>query len=82
MWRIKVARRLTRHRRFHNLQWPAKSGGAIPNLVLHTYVRNILEPDGVVTKTFREGTMRSLLLWLIGIPIPIIIIIWLLVGHA
>jgi len=26
--------------------------------------------------------MRSLLLWLIGIPIPIIIIIWLLVGHA
>lgn len=26
-------------------------------------------------------TMRSLLLWLIGIPIPIIIIIWLVSGH-
>jgi hypothetical protein len=26
--------------------------------------------------------MRSLLLWLIGIPIPIIIILWLLTGHA
>jgi len=26
--------------------------------------------------------MRSILLWVIGIPIPIIIIIWLLTGHA
>lgn len=26
-------------------------------------------------------TMRSLLLWVIGIPIPIIIIIWLATGH-
>jgi len=26
--------------------------------------------------------MRSLLLWVIGIPIPIIIILWLLTGHA
>jgi hypothetical protein len=26
--------------------------------------------------------MRSVLLWLIGIPIPIIIVIWLLTGHA
>jgi len=26
--------------------------------------------------------MRSMLLWLIGIPIPIIIILWLLMGHA
>jgi hypothetical protein len=26
--------------------------------------------------------MRSLLLWLIGIPIPIIIILWLITGHA
>jgi len=26
--------------------------------------------------------MRSLLLWLIGIPIPIIIILWLFTGHA
>jgi hypothetical protein len=30
----------------------------------------------------QEGSMRSLLLWLIGIPIPIIIILWLLIGHA
>jgi len=26
--------------------------------------------------------MRSILLWLIGIPIPIIIILWLITGHA
>jgi len=26
--------------------------------------------------------MRSLLLWAIGIPIPIIIILWLVTGHA
>jgi len=26
--------------------------------------------------------MRSLLLWLIGIPLPIIIILWLVTGHA
>ena len=26
-------------------------------------------------------TMRSGLLWLIGVPIPIIIIIWLISGH-
>jgi hypothetical protein len=26
--------------------------------------------------------MRSMLLWLIGIPIPIIILLWLLTGHA
>jgi len=26
--------------------------------------------------------MRSLVLWLIGIPIPIIIILWLVIGHA
>jgi len=26
--------------------------------------------------------MRSLLLWLIGVPIPIIIILWLVTGHA
>jgi hypothetical protein len=27
-------------------------------------------------------SMRSVLLWLIGIPIPIIIILWLVTGHA
>jgi len=26
--------------------------------------------------------MRSLLLWVIGIPLPIIIILWLVTGHA
>jgi len=26
--------------------------------------------------------MRSLLLWAIGIPLPIIIILWLISGHA
>jgi len=26
--------------------------------------------------------MRSLLLWLVGIPIPIIIVLWLITGHA
>jgi hypothetical protein len=27
-------------------------------------------------------TMRSILLWLIGIPLPIIIVLWLVTGHA
>jgi len=26
--------------------------------------------------------MRSILLWAIGIPIPIIILVWLITGHA
>jgi len=26
--------------------------------------------------------MRSVLLWAIGIPIPLIIILWLITGHA
>jgi len=26
--------------------------------------------------------MRSIILWAIGIPLPIIIILWLLTGHA
>jgi len=26
--------------------------------------------------------MRSLILWLIGVPIPLIIILWLITGHA
>jgi len=28
------------------------------------------------------GLGRGVLLWLIGVPIPIIIILWLLTGHA
>lgn len=30
--------------------------------------------------TMRESEMRSLLLWMIGIPIPVIILIWLFVS--
>jgi hypothetical protein len=30
----------------------------------------------------KEGDMRSCLLWLIGVPIPIIILLWLITGHA
>ena len=26
--------------------------------------------------------MRSVLLWAVGIPIPIIIVLWLVTGHA
>ena len=29
-----------------------------------------------------ERDMRSVLLWAIGIPLPIIIILWLVTGHA
>jgi hypothetical protein len=36
----------------------------------------------VVSTSKQEGRMRSGLLWLIGVPIPIIIILWLLTGHA
>ena len=32
--------------------------------------------------TAREMFMRSVLLWAIGIPLPIIIILWLVTGHA
>ena len=28
------------------------------------------------------GMGRGLLLWLIGIPLPIILILWLVTGHA
>jgi hypothetical protein len=38
---------------------------------------------GVETDALLPGDfMRSCLLWLIGVPIPIIIILWLLTGHA
>jgi hypothetical protein len=30
----------------------------------------------------RGARMRSILLWAIGIPIPIIILVWLITGHA
>jgi hypothetical protein len=28
-----------------------------------------------------EIEMRSCLLWLIGVPVPVIILIWLITGH-
>jgi len=31
---------------------------------------------------FWEVIMRSVLLWAIGIPLPIILILWLVTGHA
>jgi hypothetical protein len=37
---------------------------------------------GYLPNISREDFMRSLLLWAIGIPLPIIIILWLVTGHA
>lgn len=37
---------------------------------------------GYLPDISREDFMRSLLLWVIGIPLPIIIILWLVTGHA
>jgi hypothetical protein len=39
-------------------------------------------PANYLAGFLREHAMRSALLWLIGIPIPIIIILWLVTGHA
>lgn len=36
----------------------------------------------LLNRFHQEIFMRSVLLWLIGIPLPIIIILWLLTGHA
>jgi hypothetical protein len=30
---------------------------------------------------FEEQTMRYMLLWILGVPIPVLILIWLLWGH-
>jgi hypothetical protein len=35
----------------------------------------------VLNGTSEEIRMRSGLLWLIGVPIPIIVILWLISGH-
>ena len=37
----------------------------------------IINPDNSL-----GGFMRSVLLWAVGIPLPIILIIWLISGHA
>jgi len=44
--------------------------GELPNANAVTYQRQL------------EDFMRSILLWAIGIPLPIIIILWLVTGHA
>lgn len=31
--------------------------------------------------TFGEQMMRYMLLWILGVPIPVLILIWLLWGH-
>jgi hypothetical protein len=42
-----------------------------------------LFPNPNVMQIYFEGwTMRSLVLLLFGIPLPIIIVLWLLIGHA
>jgi len=33
-------------------------------------------------RNFTEDFMRSIILWAIGIPIPIILLIWLVTGHS
>jgi hypothetical protein len=42
----------------------------------------IAAPAHSIAAPFAGNLMRSVFLWLIGIPIPIIIILWLLTGHA
>lgn len=44
--------------------------------------RNSRHTLRVLTRHDFEDIMRSALLWLIGIPIPIILILWLVTGHA
>jgi len=36
---------------------------------------NEIKPD-------ESGAARSMLLWLLGIPLPIILILWLVTGHC
>ena len=35
----------------------------------------------VANTIFEERMMRYLLLWILGVPIPVLILIWLLWGH-
>jgi hypothetical protein len=45
-------------------------------------VREPRPADAVTYQRQLEDFMRSILLWAIGIPLPIIIILWLVTGHA
>ena len=39
--------------------------------------------SGTLWSDNKEGySMRSALLWMVGIPIPIILLLWLVTGHA
>ena len=45
-------------------------------------VRNCFPRAWLSHQRKMERDMRSVLLWAIGIPLPIIIILWLATGHA
>ena len=66
--------------------WRANNWGTLASPQnQHSRVRETLEPItyGRVREleTKKERLMRSLLLFVIGIPLPIIILIWLFTGH-
>jgi hypothetical protein len=45
------------------------------------FAGTVAGPDHSYAGRFQQGIwMRSLILWLIGVPIPIIIILWLVLG--
>ena len=39
------------------------------------------DPAQLRTPLLKEPIMRYLLLWILGVPIPVLILIWLLWGH-
>ena len=53
----------------------------LPELCIDSGGTSWLQP-GYLPNISREDFMRSMLLWAIGIPLPIIIILWLVTGHA
>lgn len=58
----------------------SKRGGTIeprPNCIGVPFAPRRTAP-GVA---FEEQTMRYMLLWILGVPIPVLILIWLLWGH-
>lgn len=54
------------------LRWGAGLGGPAPRQLLVPAVRSAWATPS------QERMMRGILLWLIGIPIPIILLLWLL----
>ncbi|MBL6852653.1 MAG: hypothetical protein ISS15_04075 [Alphaproteobacteria bacterium] len=61
---------------------PATRPAPRRSLVGHGRARNLLVASRIQSPTSSGTDMRSLLLWLIGVPIPIIIVLWLVTGHA